>query len=60
MGALEIAQLARATRKRWNHPEDRVLRVATRDCHVEAVQPLPENVHDAWGKFPNVLVLESS
>lgn len=58
--ALNVAQFTSATRKGRNHPEDGVLRVATRDCHVQAVQALSKDVHYSGGELPNLLVLKTN
>ena len=58
--ALNVAQFTSATRKGRNHPEDGVLRVATRDCHIQAVQALSKDVHYSGGELPNLLVLKTN
>lgn len=48
---LETVQFAGTARQRSDQAENRILRVALGDCHVQVVQALSENIHDVGSKF---------
>jgi hypothetical protein len=52
-----IMQLARTTRKRRNHSENRVVGVALGNSHVQVVKTLAQDIHDPGRDFAEVVVL---
>lgn len=52
-----IMQLARTTRERRNHSENRVVRVALGNSHVQVVETLAQDIHDPGRDFAEVVIL---
>lgn len=55
--SLTVDQLTRTAGERGDQAKNVVVRVVLNNCHVQAVEALAQNTHDAGGDFSKIGIL---